>query len=312
VDIRTFQLGDESEQAAIFNEAAGELPRFKPATSDEVARRCQAPGFDAGTRFFALEGNRPIGYATFHPSGRVSYPWCRKGFEKAADPLFRKVLDTMAERGLKTAFAAYRADWVAQKEFFRARGFRLAREMVNFVLDQVDMPTRPGRRNNPLTPLQPEDLPALLALAPQVVRVRSVEHLKQHLLHNPFFGADAAFALRSWNDRSLLAVGLLVANPAYADPMKVDTAMPCFRLGAFGTECLDAKRINGLFSFVVKDPRDANLQGLDLMGHAASLFEQSDGGPLAAQAPSNVTYLMRFYQDYFRRQGSFPVFEKAL
>jgi hypothetical protein len=32
----------------------------------------------------------------------------------------------------------------------------------------------------------------------------------------------------------------------------------------------------------------------------------------AAQVASNVPHLLRFYQNYFRRQGSFPVYERAL
>ena len=33
--IRTFQPGDDVAQVGIYNEAAGDLPKFKPATLDE-------------------------------------------------------------------------------------------------------------------------------------------------------------------------------------------------------------------------------------------------------------------------------------
>jgi hypothetical protein len=33
---------------------------------------------------------------------------------------------------------------------------------------------------------------------------------------------------------------------------------------------------------------------------------------LAAQVPSDVPHLLRFYQQYFRRQGGFPVFDREL
>jgi hypothetical protein len=48
------------------------------------------------------------------------------------------------------------------------------------------------------------------------------------------------------------------------------------------------------------------------MGHAARLLDASDLATLAAQVPSDVPHLARFYQQYFRRQGSFPVFERRL
>ena len=33
---------------------------------------------------------------------------------------------------------------------------------------------------------------------------------------------------------------------------------------------------------------------------------------LAAQVPSDVPPLLRFYKQYFRRQGSFPIYERPL
>src|SRR5260370_18767056 len=139
--IRAFQPGDEAAQVSIYNEAAAHLPRFKPATLDEVRRRCRAADFDPGTRFYALAGDQPVAYATFHPNGRVSYPWCRKGHESWAEPLFEAVLGAMRQRGLAKAFAAYRSDWPDPLAFFLAHGFQQKREMLNFVLDLVSMPT---------------------------------------------------------------------------------------------------------------------------------------------------------------------------
>ena len=111
--IRTFMAGDDLAQVGIYNEAAAELPKFKPATVDEVP-----PPLPGGRilirrrRFFALVNNRPMGYASFSSSGRISYPWCRKGHEALAEPLLEHVLATMKQRGLKTAWAAYRHDWL--------------------------------------------------------------------------------------------------------------------------------------------------------------------------------------------------------
>src|SRR5207302_2749084 len=108
---RNFQAGDETAQVAIYNEATAQLPKFKPATLDEVRRRCRAPEFDPQTRFFAIDNEQPVGYAGFHANGRISYPWCRKGFESLAAALLETVLQAMRARGMKKAFAAYRGDW---------------------------------------------------------------------------------------------------------------------------------------------------------------------------------------------------------
>src|SRR4051794_16759414 len=106
--IRTFQPGDEAAQLGIYNEAAADLPKFKPATLEELRRRVRAAEFDPGTRFVAEVGGQAVGYATFHANGRVSYPWCRKGHEDQAEPLFERVIEAMKARGLRNAFAAYR------------------------------------------------------------------------------------------------------------------------------------------------------------------------------------------------------------
>src|SRR3712207_3899879 len=122
--IRTFQDGDEAAQVSIYNDAAAGLTNFKPETLDEVRRRGRGGHFDPTTRFVAVEDGLTVGYATFHANGRVSYPWCRRGYERAAEPLFQAVLEEMRRRGLKTAFAAYRGDWPAQRDFFVGHGFR--------------------------------------------------------------------------------------------------------------------------------------------------------------------------------------------
>jgi hypothetical protein len=314
VNIRPYQPGDEVAQAAIYNEATAEFPRYKPATAEEILRRVRARDFDPSTRLYAEADGQIIGYANFHSTGRVGHPWCRKGHERAADPLFEQVLRTMKDRGIRTAFAAYRGDWPVTTDFFVRHGFELTREMVNFVLDQSDMPTRPGRRLNPLTPLRREDVPAVFEMGAGIIRSFSPAELEKHLFHNPYFGPESLFAIRNRADQSPLGVGILVANLTYADPTQVDARMPCFRLGAFGAEGLTTKRINGLFSILTDNRRDISPVALDLMGHASFQFDEAGGGStsLAAQVPSDAAHLLRFYQSYFRKQGSFPIFERAL
>src|SRR5260370_813586 len=186
MNIRNYQPGDDATQAAIYNEAAGQLPKFKPANEGEVSPRTKIPAF-----------------------------YLRRGLEKP-------------------------------------------------VVDNAS-------------------------------------------LH-----PASVFVLRSRANDVPRAAGVVIDNPSSADPKQVDPAMPCFRLGAFGTEGMQTKRINGLFSFLCASDRDVNPLVLDLMHHATVRLEESDAGSLAAQVPSDAPHLLQFYQRYFRRQASFPVFEKAL
>src|SRR3954453_20005955 len=119
VTVRNFRPGDEAAQVSIYNETAVDLPRFKPATMPEIQRRTKARAFDPKLRFFAEDAGTPVGYATLHANGRVGYPWCRPGYEHAAEPLWQAVLDTMRQRQIRRAFAAYRADWLPILQFFQ-------------------------------------------------------------------------------------------------------------------------------------------------------------------------------------------------
>jgi hypothetical protein len=218
----------------------------------------------------------------------------------------------MQSRGMRRAVAAYRGDWPGPSEFFTARGFRLAREMVNFVLDLADMPTPAAVRSSRCGPLQPQDVPAVFGFAPLALRAQTTADLEKHLLHNAYFKPESVFVLRGRVEDAPLAVGVLVHNAEYANPHQLDSAMPCFRLGAFGTEGMAVKRVNGLFSFLTRPGNDASAMALSLMSEAAYRLRDTDEECLAAQAPSDVPHLLRFYQQYFRRQGSFPVFEREL
>lgn len=312
MEIRTYRPGDEAAQVSIYNDAAGELPKFKAATLDEVRRRARGVSYDPAARFLALTDGQPIGYAGFQTNGRVSYPWCRKGHEKAAQPLFESVLKAMKDRGLTRAFTAYRSDWTAQQQFFLNNGFQLRREMVNFVLDLAQMPTPMARPNNCIGPAAPNDVPAFLEMGTNVLLIRERTALEEYLFHNPYFSADSVFVLRNRTRGTALAAGILITNPAYADSGQIDAAMPCFRLGAFGTEGMTTKRINGLFSFLTADTHDSQLRALDLLGYAAHNLQDTGVESFAAQVPSDGGHLLGFYKQYFQRQASFPVLERAL
>jgi hypothetical protein len=310
--IRNYQEGDEAAQAAIYNEMAAALPKFKPATAEEVRRRCRARDFDPGTRFYAEENGQVVGYATWQANGRVSYPWCRPGHEALAEPLFQAVLEGMKRAGLKSAFAAYRGDWTVVGDFFKARSFRSVREMVNFVLELADLPTLAFGPKARLTPLRPNEVPILHELGAGVLRMHTPAELERYFFHNPYFTPESLFTLRPRDGDLPAAVGILISNIEYADPRQVDAGMPCFRLGAFGTEGMTTKRLKGLFSFVARNDSNLGRYGIDLLGFAAGRLEESDAEALAAQVPSDAPHLLRFYQQHFRKQGSFPVFERTL
>lgn len=311
MNIRTYQRGDETHQVGIYNAAAAALPRFKPATTQEVLRRVSARDFDPTMRFYAFDGDEAVAYVLFNPNGRISYPWCRPGQEALAAPLLQHALQAMRERGFRKAFTAYRADWPQVLAFFGQHGFRVSHDMVNFTLDVLDMPTVPGRRHTNISAVERSDVPALFELAPHVLRCKTPQELEKHLFENPYFAATDLFAMRSRTDaKKPLGLGILITSPTYADATAVDAGMPCFRLGAFGTEGMQTKRIKGLFSVLCRDDAQCGAIGVDLAAHATNLLQESDDiHCLAAQVPSNAPNLLRFYQTRFRRQGSFPVLE---
>ncbi len=308
--IRTFRPGDEAHQAAIYNEAAGSLPRFKPATEAEVKRRCQAADFDPTSRLYADRNGRPVAYATFHANGRVSYPWCRPGHESAAEPLFQAVLSALSERGIQRAFAAYRADWDRQLDFLVTHGFRQSREMVNFIIDRKDLPPAPGGKTLSIEVVRDDDLAVLRRMAASVRPNASAQEVERSWFENPYFGRQALFTGRE-SAAEPVSVGIFIDNPAYTDAGAVDANMPCFRLGAFGTEGMQVKRIDGLFSFMATERADVATVALDLLHHGVAI-QKRNTGTVAAQAPSDVVYMMKFYERWFRRQGSFPILERDL
>jgi GNAT superfamily N-acetyltransferase len=313
VTIRHYQSGDEQAQVEIYNTAAAALPKFKAATLHEVQRRIRARDFDAATRFYAEESGRVVGYCVIQPNGRVSYPWCLPGHEAHAAGLVEAALNALRQRGVRRAFSAYRSDWPAINEFFRERGFQHARDMVSFVQSFLDMPTPSVPPASAVSPLTPADVPAVFALGAGVLRATTPEALHQHLFANPYFPANALYALRSRPDAPPAAVGIFITEGSYGDPRGLDANMPCFRLGAFGTEGMSTKRVKGMFSFLARPDRSLPGLGMDLLGQAAHRVGiHDDIECFAAQVSSDAPALLSFYQQHFQKQGSFPVLERDL
>jgi hypothetical protein len=311
VNIRTFKPGDEVVQATLFNVTAYSLPGFKPATAEDVKKRTRGRGFDATSRFYAEEGGQVVGYCTLEPEqGRVSYPWCKKGFESAAGPLFDAALQSAKDRGLTKVFAAYRRDWQPVLQFLADKGFAVARDVINYWADPVDLPTMVNRSKLPINRLRRADIPALAAMGKGLIRLPE-DRLENYYFANPYFPAEAFLVLRS-PDEAPMAVGIGLESSTYSDVKKVDPLAPCFRLGAFGTEGLNTKRINGLFSFVVASPQQALTAGLALLSEASQEMTDGTVRALAAQCPSDVPHLVNFYTRYFKEHGRFPMLEKQL
>lgn len=311
MNIRTFQPGDEATQAALFNVAAFALPGFKAATAEDVKKRTRARGFDPGCRFYAEENGQVVGYCTLEPAqGRVSVPWCRRGHEAAAGPLFDAALTAARDRNIATVFAAYRRDWEPALKFLADRGFRVAREVVNYWADPVDLPTLVNRGKLPIDRLKPSDLPAVAAMGKGILRLPP-DGLESYFFANPYFPAEACLVLRA-GDGAPVAVGIGLESGTYADVKRVDPLAPCFRLGAFGSEGLNTKRVNGLFSFLVANPANALTAGLALLSEASQEMTEGTVTALAAQCPSDAPHLAAFYARYFKEHGRFPMLERAL
>ncbi len=101
---------------------------------------------------------------------------------------------------------------------------------------------------------------------------------------------------------------MLIINSNYADPTKIDAGMPCFRLGALGTERERHKRVNGLFSCAFEDEAAATA----LLAEAARRLAEAGTDHIAAQVPSDRPGLCAFYERHLGRQGSFPILSRRL
>jgi hypothetical protein len=309
--IRSYQPGDEHAQARIYNAAACSLPGFKPATAEEISRRYGAADSDPATRHYAIAGGEVAGYAAFHSNGRASYPWCLPDASELRGALLDTMLAEMRKRSLPEAWVAYRADWLPILAFLYTHAFTEKRVMINYV---AELPQLPGDDRLPasgaIAPLKREDLSSLVALAPGLFAGTDAPALESYFWSNEFYNfPDSLFGLRDARSSELRGAYVLVADDRFADPVKIDASMPCFRLGAFGTERERHKRVNGLFSCVFAD----QVEG-ELMLSTAAWAQMSRAGltHLTAQVPSDATALCAFYDLFFQRQGSFPILARRL
>jgi hypothetical protein len=153
-------------------------------------------------------------------------------------------------------------------------------------------------------------LPQLIALDPKLFAGSTPQALEQFFWDNPVYRFPGSlWALKDRTRQAIRGVCVLVVADSYADPTKIDPAMPCFRLGAFGTERERHKRVRGLFSCVFADERDGDvmLRSVLLSSPAGSRLNH-----VAAQAPSDAEALCSWFSRRFQRQGSFPIMARRL
>lgn len=310
--IRAYRPGDETAQVEIYNAAIAGLPGFKAATIEEIARRYRAADFDPGTKLYAEIEGRVVGYVSFSTNGRMSVPWCRADAADVGGPLMHEAFDAMKQRGMTRARAAYRADWTQVLDLLESYGFRLAHHVINLVVALAQLPrdgiSEPMRI---VAPLGHQDLNRALAIDPTAFGVTSVDELSSAWFDGPYLARDSFFGLYDESQR-LVGAAVIISNPAYADPTKIDSGMPCFRLGAIGTESERTKRVNGLFSYVARPGADNHRVARLLLSEASRRFEQAGIVHVAAQCRSDRPVELAFYDANFQRQKSFPVWVREL
>jgi predicted N-acetyltransferase YhbS len=309
--IRTYRPGDEDAQVAIYNAATAQFPGFKKATVDDVQRRYRAPDFDPQSKIYAFRDGTPVGYVSFSDNGRVSVPWCIADAADARGVLMETMLEALRTRGHRTAWAAYRGDWTEVRSLLESHGFEVAREIVNFVAELKAIPRAPAAPPYRIEPLRRKDVPEAFRVDPKAFGAETAEALGEAWMNGPYLSDDDFFVLRDGLGR-VAGVALAVVNSQYADPTKIDSAMPCFRLGAIGTERERTKRVNGLFSFIAEPTVDVGQVGSALLAEACQRFGKAGLTNVAAQCPTDRLRELDFYRSRFQTQQSFPVFLRKL
>lgn len=308
MEIRHYQPGDERAQARVYNRAARHLLGFKPATPEEIERRYRASDPDPATKWYAVEGGQVVGYIVCNPNGRMSYPWCLPEAADARDALIDRALREVAERGLLEVWAAYRGDWNEPIVYLKSKGFRMARQMINYVTPVDRLPRDPVPEGRAIAPLSRADIPRALELGRGLLRSDDPNRIEGLYLDSAQFDPSCAFSLKRTRDGETLGIALAIVNPRFSDPTKIDAAMPCFRLGTLGTEQQRHVRVNGLFSCVFASDEAAEA----LLSEAARRFAEAGLSSAAAQARSDRPEICAFYERFFERQGSFPILVRAL
>jgi hypothetical protein len=182
---------------------------------------------------------------------------------------------------------------------------------MNFVAEVTKLPDEPVHSELNITALARQEVPDAYALDPSAFAVASALELEKAWLDGPYLSGESLFALRDASG-ALLGVGIAIVDDRFADPTKIDSAMPCFRLGGVRTESERTKRVNGLFSYVARPGPENHRFGRLLLGEARRRFDRAGLRSAAGQCPDDRLVELSFFRIYFREQCAFPVFVRQL
>jgi hypothetical protein len=152
------------------------------------------------------------------------------------------------------------------------------------------------------------DLAEIRAMGAGIFPDEGFESLEEFYWENAHFGPESLFVLKEEAGGKILGAAQAIDNPEYADPIKLDAAMPCFRLGTLGTERERHKKVRGMFSCIFTDEQAGEV----LLAEAARRMERAGLTHVAAQVSSTPARTARFYDRFFTRQGSFPILSRRL
>lgn len=307
MQIRDYQPGDETAQVAIYNAAASGFPAFKPASVEEVGRRYGNPNGEPRFRLYAVENGQVVGYVAANANGRMSYPWCLPEWQSLREPLLLQLLKTLRAQGWRETYVAYRADWTPILNFMKHLGFEHRRDVVNYVAPVERLATALAAQPRLKTmSFREKNVGRLAETGKGVLGSQDPQLLSAFYLQNPYLRAEDVFVAVQGDQET--GFGVTIRNEAYADPTQINPQMPCFRLGAFGTETERHKRVQGMVSVL---PGTTTI-GAALLAEAVRRLQAAGIRQAAAKAPSDRPELIALYDRYFDRQGAFPILVKGL
>ena len=180
--------------------------------------------------------------------------------------------------------------------------------MINYVAELSRLPRAAVPEGWVVAPMERGELAEVRAMGEGIFSEESFESLEEFYWGNPYFAPESLFVVKGEADGEILGAAQVIDNPEYADPTKLDAAMPCFRLGTLGTERERHKRVRGMFSCIFTDEPAGEV----LLAEAVRRMERAGLTHVAAQVSSTPARMTHFYDRYFTRQGSFPILSRRL
>ncbi len=311
--IRSFTTGDDAARVGIFNEAAAGLPKFKPATLDEIRRRTHGRDFDPADAVLR-RGQRAAAGIRYVSDQRARF--ASPGAARAANASPNRCSsassgdeDSWSQAHLRRL--SRRLDGQTTSSWPMASATR-----TTWSTSYWTWPT--CRRLRPATAPGISAADARMTYPPWLPLCRTRWALPIWRPWNATSCTTRTFhpmppsSLRGKTEGQLAAAGILIVNPAYADPTQVDCGHAVFPARGVRHRRNDDEAHQWPVQFPDAGrprcqparPRPARLCLADA--------GDTDVSTVAAQVSSAVPHLLRFYERYFRKQGSFPIFEREL